>query len=164
MTEDRSGGGVSRSPTGPRATTSTPATELRDGGRLLDWLEERLGPYPFSSFGILVVDSLSGMETQTMVTLGNNDYILSPPVILHEMAHQWYGDQVTPRDWRDLWMSEGMATYLQATWESEHGRPFDGPGGRLGGARPADPRRVRAARRLRPASRSARPTSTPHPR
>ena len=51
---------------------------MRVSGGLLDWIEQRLGPYPFSSFGILVVDSTSGMETQTMVTLGNNGYILSP--------------------------------------------------------------------------------------
>ena len=37
-----------------------------------------------------------------------NDYILSPEVIVHEMVHQWYGDQVTPGDWRDVWMYEGM--------------------------------------------------------
>jgi aminopeptidase N len=35
------------------------------------------------------------------------------------MAHQWYGDQVTPNDWRDLWMNEGMAMYLQGMWEAE---------------------------------------------
>ncbi|MET0524519.1 MAG: M1 family metallopeptidase [Nocardioides sp.] len=121
MTKDRSGGGVPLTYWTPRGDVHA-ARSLRVGGGLLDWLEERLGPYPFSSFGILVVDSLSGIETQTMVTLGNNDYILSPQVILHEMSHQWYGDRVTPRDWRDLWMSEGMATYLQATWESEQGR------------------------------------------
>ena len=123
MTEDRSGSGIPMTYWTPRDDDHA-RDRLRNSDRLLDWLEERLGAYPFSSFGILVVDSLSGMETQTMVTLGNNDYILDSPVILHEMAHQWYGDQVTPEDWRDIWMSEGMATYLQATWESEHGSPL----------------------------------------
>ena len=33
-------------------------------------------------------------------------------MIVHEIAHQWYGDTVTPDDWSDLWMNEGMATYL----------------------------------------------------
>jgi aminopeptidase N len=66
-----------------------------------------------------VVDSTSGMETQTMITLGTTDYTLSPAVVVHEMIHQWYGDQVTPRDWRDVWMNEGMAMYLQVLWEAQ---------------------------------------------
>lgn len=85
----------------------------------LDWLEELLGPYPFDTLGFLLVDSQSGMETQTMVTLGISDYTLSEPVLIHEMAHHWYGDQVTPSDWRDVWMNEGMAMYLQGMWEAE---------------------------------------------
>jgi aminopeptidase N len=69
----------------------------------------------------LFVDSTSGMETQTMITLGSTDYTFSMPVLVHEVVHQWWGDQVTPRDWRDLWMNEGMTMYLQAMWESENG-------------------------------------------
>jgi aminopeptidase N len=85
----------------------------------LDWLEERLGPYPFDTLGFVLVDSQSGMETQTMVTLGITDYTLSERVLVHEMAHHWYGNQVTPDDWRDVWMSEGMTMYLQLMWEAE---------------------------------------------
>jgi len=40
-------------------------------------------------------------------------------VLVHEMAHQWYGDEITPDDWRDVWMNEGMAMYLQGMWEAE---------------------------------------------
>jgi aminopeptidase N len=83
------------------------------------WLEQYVGPYPFETFGIVVVDSQSGMETQTMVTLGNTGYTLGEEVVVHELAHQWYGDTVTPDDWRDVWMNEGMATYLQGMWEAE---------------------------------------------
>jgi aminopeptidase N len=85
----------------------------------MEWLEQYVGPYPFDTFGIVVVDSASGMETQTMVTLGNSEYTLSEPVVVHELAHQWYGDTVTPDDWRDVWMNEGMAMYLQGMWEAE---------------------------------------------
>ena len=47
-------------------------------------------------------------------------------MLVHEAVHQWWGDQVTPRDWRDLWMNEGMTMYLQALWEAEHGgAPLD---------------------------------------
>jgi aminopeptidase N len=87
----------------------------------LTWTEELLGPYPFDTLGFVFVDSTSGMETQTMVTLGLTDYATSQPVLVHEVVHQWWGNQVTPRDWRDLWMNEGMTMYLQALWESENG-------------------------------------------
>ncbi|WP_232678470.1 M1 family metallopeptidase [Nocardioides sp. R-C-SC26] len=101
-------------------------TGLRSAPAVLGWLEERLGPYPFDSLGFVVVDSTSAMETQTMVTLGATDYATSPATVLHEIAHHWYGNQVTPSDWRDLWMNEGMATYLQLMWEAEQsGEPVD---------------------------------------
>jgi aminopeptidase N len=90
---------------------------------VIGWIEKKLGPFPFSSLGFIVVDSNSGMETQTMITLGDTDYTLSPSVVLHEMVHQWYGDQVTPRDWRDVWMNEGMAMYLQLAWEAQRYGP-----------------------------------------
>lgn len=96
------------------------ARSVRAAGEELDWVEEKLGDYPFSSLGIVVVDSRSGMETQTMITLGNTAYTLSPEVIVHEMVHQWWGNQVGPTDWYDMWMNEGMTMYLQALWESEH--------------------------------------------
>ena len=54
-----------------------------------------------------------------MITLGNTDYTTARDTIVHEIVHQWYGDQVTPDDWRDLWMNEGMAMYLQFVWQSE---------------------------------------------
>jgi aminopeptidase N len=92
---------------------------LRVAADELDWIEDRLGPYPFSSLGIVLVDSRSGMETQTMITLGTTDYTTSPEVIVHEMVHQWYGNEVTPVDWRDVWMNEGMAMYLQSVWQAD---------------------------------------------
>lgn len=87
--------------------------------KAVDWVEDVLGPYPFDSLGILVVDNDSGMETQTMITLGDNSYSLSAGTIVHEVAHHWYGDTVSPADWSDVWMNEGMAMYLQGMWEAE---------------------------------------------
>jgi aminopeptidase N len=86
----------------------------------IDWLEARLGPYPFSSAGIVAADSMSAMETQTMVTIGNNDYVRSPDVLVHELVHQWFGDQVSPADWRDVWLNEGMTMLMQALWEADN--------------------------------------------
>ncbi|GAB2866173.1 M1 family metallopeptidase [Nocardioides pacificus] len=101
-------------------------TAVQETGPALDWAEELLGPYPFSSLGVVVVPSDSAMETQTMLTLGDTDYAMSPAVLVHEVVHQWYGNQVTPSDWRDLWMNEGMAMYLQGVWEAQdEGRSVD---------------------------------------
>jgi aminopeptidase N len=86
----------------------------------VDWIESKLGPYPFDSLGLVVTASQSAMETQTMVTLGDNDYVLSPQVIAHEIVHQWYGDQVSPADWRDVWLNEGMTMLMQWIYEDEH--------------------------------------------
>ncbi len=93
---------------------------IRSAAAAIDWIEGKLGPYPFSSLGLVVTDSVSAMETQTMVTLGNTDYVLSPQVITHELVHQWYGDQVSPADWRDVWLNEGMTMLLQWIYEDEH--------------------------------------------
>ncbi|WP_168929700.1 M1 family metallopeptidase [Nocardioides sp. GY 10127] len=87
----------------------------------LNWVTGWLGAYPYDSLGVLVVDSDSGMETQTMLTLGDTEYATSQAVLVHEIVHQWYGDLVTPTDWRGLWMNEGMAMYLQVVWQVEHG-------------------------------------------
>jgi aminopeptidase N len=93
--------------------------ETAYAGDAIDWLEQYLGPYPFDTLGILIYDGESGMETQTMVTLGDTTYSTSKAVVVHELTHQWYGDTVTPADWSDVWMNEGMAMYLQGMWEAE---------------------------------------------
>ncbi|MBL0746861.1 M1 family metallopeptidase [Nocardioides baculatus] len=92
---------------------------LQTAAASIDWIEGKLGPYPFDSLGLVVTDSQSAMETQTMVTLGNNDYVLSPQVVAHELVHQWYGDQVSPADWRDVWLNEGMTMLMQWLYEDE---------------------------------------------
>jgi len=95
------------------------AQGLYSAAGALEWLEDKLGPFPFDTLGFLLVDNRSGMETQTMITLGITEYTTSTPVLLHEMAHQWYGDEVSPSDWRDMWMNEGMVMYLQGMWTAE---------------------------------------------
>ena len=104
----------------PKGTPKKYVRNLKYTPTALEWVESKLGDYPWSSLGILLVDSNSGMETQTMITLGDTDYTTRKDTIVHEIVHQWYGDRVTPDDWRDLWMNEGMAMYLQFVWQSEH--------------------------------------------
>jgi aminopeptidase N len=76
------------------------------------FLQQQVGRYPFATLGIVAVPSASAMETQTMVTMGTRGGVLNRDNVVHEIAHQWYGDTVTPRDWSDVWMNEGMALYL----------------------------------------------------
>ena len=83
-----------------------------------DWLVVHAGPYPFSSLGFVVVGGESAMETQTMVTLGRGQASFAGPNIQHEIAHQWYGDSVTPRTWQGMWINEGWAEYLQQAFEA----------------------------------------------
>jgi aminopeptidase N len=94
---------------------------LRYAPKAVQFLQKQVGRYPFSSLGLVTVPSASAMETQTMVTMGTRRGVLNKDNVVHEIAHQWYGDTVTPRDWSDLWMNEGMAFYLaEGRWSAHH--------------------------------------------
>jgi hypothetical protein len=91
---------------------------------MIRWLERHLGRYPFDRVGAVLVPTWSAMETQTLVTMGTP--IISDPrefaaVLVHEYAHQWYGDTVTPDNWKDLWLTESFAMYTQIRWEVSRG-------------------------------------------
>jgi len=97
---------------------------LRKSPTYLEFLEQRFGPYPFPSGGIMLVDSESGMETQQMITMGGRIKTWNKDVeasfqedLLHEYAHQWFGDSITPTTWTDLWLSEGWAMYIQLLYD-----------------------------------------------
>ncbi len=87
-------------------------------------LGEAFGPYPFEIYGILVpVGAPSGLalETQTL-SLIPPDTVDFEPVLVHELAHQWFGNAVSPARWRDIWLNEGFATYAEWIWEDEQGQ------------------------------------------
>lgn len=87
---------------------------------IMEWAEYNFGPYPFSSTGAIVDrqdDAGYALETQTRpVFPGAPDTEL----LVHELAHQWYGDSVTPKTWRDMWLNEGFATYAEWLWQEDH--------------------------------------------
>ncbi|WP_199783243.1 M1 family metallopeptidase [Streptomyces alboniger] len=93
----------------------------------LKWLEEKLGPYPFNRYGILVGDTDLGvaLETQTLSLVPKAD-LLGTKVdaernMVHELAHQWFGDSVALESWSDLWVSEGHARFYERLYSEAHG-------------------------------------------
>lgn len=93
--------------------------------QMIDIFEERLAmPYPYARYSqIAVTDFIfGGMEntsatTQTDRTLHDQRAHLdfsSDPLVAHELAHQWFGDLLTCRDWSHAWLNEGFATYFEA--------------------------------------------------
>ncbi|WTT06030.1 M1 family metallopeptidase [Streptomyces sp. NBC_00090] len=82
---------------------------------------ERFGPYPFSAAGAIVtVDGTLGyaLETQTRPVFPAASF--DRTTLVHELAHQWFGNSVTPETWRDLWLNEGFATYAEWLYAEEY--------------------------------------------
>jgi aminopeptidase N len=99
-------------PRSERALARTPAQ--------LDYMIANAGPFPFAGYGLLLTgEQLSfALESQTLSLFGSLDARarLIDPIMVHELAHQWYGDSVAPARWSDLWLSEGHATWFQWTY------------------------------------------------
>ncbi|HSU34712.1 MAG TPA: M1 family metallopeptidase [Propionibacteriaceae bacterium] len=88
--------------------------------RAIRFGERRYGPYPFDSAGVVIKNTDVGyaLETQTRPVF---DGPTDESTIIHEFAHQWYGNSVTPKDWGDIWLNEGFATYAEWQWAAAHG-------------------------------------------
>ncbi|MFJ4339424.1 M1 family metallopeptidase [Streptomyces sp. NPDC088915] len=82
----------------------------------------RFGPYPFSAAGAVVTEDGTlgyALETQTRPVFPASSF--DRTTLVHELAHQWFGNSVTPATWRDLWLNEGFATYAEWLYEEEYG-------------------------------------------
>jgi len=100
------------------ATKATIQTRRGQIKQIIDFLETKYGPYPGSSAGIVVdVTSLGyALETQDRSYFERS---VSEGTLVHEIAHQWFGDAISPRDWNHIWLSEGMASYATTMWNEE---------------------------------------------
>ncbi|WP_327373147.1 M1 family metallopeptidase [Streptomyces sp. NBC_01216] len=90
-----------------------------------EWLEGVFGPYPFGALGGYVPNVTSGyaLETQTRPFYSPRQFAngSNVSVVVHELAHQWYGDSVSVHHWKDIWVNEGFARYSQWLWSEKEG-------------------------------------------
>ena len=102
-----------------------PAQEdVRRTPDMLQLFASDFGPYPFDIYGALVVNERTqlALETQTLSLFDSsqiNGDVSDDAVVAHELAHQWFGDDVSLSSWKDIWLNEGFATYAEWLWR-EH--------------------------------------------
>ncbi|MEV6602359.1 M1 family metallopeptidase [Actinoplanes sp. NPDC051346] len=102
------------------------AKSLALTGEVADFLATKFGPYPFDSYGGVVIDDPRvgfALETQSRPVYGDVFFRSRPDatVVAHELAHQWYGDSVAITRWQDIWLNEGFATYAEWLWQEHQG-------------------------------------------
>jgi aminopeptidase N len=118
-------------PKGRKAEVAPTYGRTRD---MITFFSQRFGvPYPWAKYAqVNAYQFGGGMENTSATTMGEG--ILrderslldgsSESIVSHELAHQWWGDMVTCRDWSHLWLNEGFASYAEALWD-EHSKGAD---------------------------------------
>jgi hypothetical protein len=115
---------------GTAADTPPTIGEVAEGsfarqGEIIDFLAGNFGPYPFSASGGIVDDLdelIFPLENQTRPIYSKDSFggpISADSVVVHTLAHQWYGDSLALESWEHIWLNEGFATYAEWLW-SEH--------------------------------------------
>ncbi len=95
--------------------------DFKNTRAILDFLSQRFGEYPFAreKFGYAEVDGDMTMEHQTVCSISASiidGKRTNEQTYLHETAHHWFGDLITPKTWYDAWLNEGFATYMEALY------------------------------------------------
>ena len=105
------------------ALAADSAASLARTGEIVDWETSLFGPYPFESVGAIVVDAPDvgyALETQTRPVF---TFAVDDSTLVHELAHQWFGDSVSLATWPEMWLNEGFATYVEWLWSERDGGP-----------------------------------------
>ena len=90
---------------------------------MLQIYSQKFGPYPYlkEKYGHAEFSWGGGMEHQTITSVGGNS-MSNENLVAHELAHQWYGDKVTCKNWQNIWLNEGFASYAECIYkESKYG-------------------------------------------
>lgn len=92
---------------------------------MIKYLNSLYGNYPFDEYGVVIADKGipvcmgigQALETQTLSIYCPDPGWADEKIIIHELAHQWFGDDVSLKSWKDVWLKEGMAFYAQWLWD-----------------------------------------------
>ncbi len=117
---------------GTVADVPPPTGEIVEGSfarqpEIISFLAENFGRYPFSAGGGIVDDSSTfgfALENQTRPIYSRvffSDPLSGDNVVVHEIAHQWFGDSLAVQAWQHIWLNEGFATYAEWLWSEREG-------------------------------------------
>ncbi|MDK8762228.1 M1 family metallopeptidase [Corynebacterium sp. MSK218] len=103
--------------------------EFAQQQEMLDFFSGLFGEYPFPDYQVVITDDELEipLEAQGLSIFGSNhvkgDHVFER-LIAHELSHQWFGNSVGLREWKDIWLNEGFACYSEWLWrEHAHGHP-----------------------------------------
>lgn len=105
---------------------------FRHTKHMMQFFEREIGVnYPWAKYGQAAVHdyhwggmentSLTTLNFRTLFTAETENLFSSDSLVAHELAHQWFGDLVTCKDWSHIWLNEGFATYYDWLWQGDFG-------------------------------------------